>query len=79
MNFELFRQTTRFYKEDPKGVSIMCRAFEEVRQQGIEQGIEMNQVNNIRNLMENLKISAQKAMELIGIPNNEQEKLASKI
>ena len=87
MNYELFKETARYYKEDPKGVLIMCRAFEEVRQegielgieQGIEQGIEMTRLNSIRNLMENLKISAQQAMDLIGVPNGEQAELAAKI
>ncbi len=31
MNFELMRQTTKFYKENPKGVEIMCMAFEQTR------------------------------------------------
>ena len=38
MNFELMKNTTRYYKEDPKGVDIMCRAFEEVRDEAREQG-----------------------------------------
>ena len=83
MNYELLKETARYYKEDPKGVLIMCRAFEEVRQegieQGLEQGIEMTRLNSIRNLMENLKISAQQAMDLIGVPNGEQAELAAKI
>ena len=36
MHYELFRETTRYYKENPKGVETMCRAFEEVREQGRE-------------------------------------------
>ena len=31
MNYELLRETARYYKENPKGVEIMCRAFEETR------------------------------------------------
>jgi len=31
MNFELMREATRFYKEDPKGVEIVCMAFEQTR------------------------------------------------
>lgn len=61
----------------------MCRAFEEVRNEawelGRNEGIEQNQLNNIRKLMENFKINAQQAMELIGISANEREKLAAKI
>lgn len=31
MNYELLREATRYYKENPEGVEIMCRAFEEAR------------------------------------------------
>ena len=31
MNYDLLKETTRYYKENPKGVEIMCRAFEETR------------------------------------------------
>ena len=31
MNFELLKSLTRYYKENPEGVEIMCKAFEETR------------------------------------------------
>ena len=31
MNYDLLRVATRYYKENPKEVEIMCRAFEETR------------------------------------------------
>lgn len=31
MNYELLREIARYYKENPEGVEIMCRAFEETR------------------------------------------------
>ena len=31
MNFELLKSATRYYKENPEGVEIMCKAFEETR------------------------------------------------
>ena len=31
MNYDLMRQATKFYKEDPKGVEIVCMAFEQTR------------------------------------------------
>ena len=31
MNFDLMKQTAKFYKEDPKGVEIVCVAFEQTR------------------------------------------------
>lgn len=38
MHYELLAERVRFYKEDEKGVEVMCRAFEEVRQEGIRTG-----------------------------------------
>ena len=31
MNFDLMKQTAKFYKEDPKGGEIVCVAFEQTR------------------------------------------------
>ena len=42
MNYDLLKETTRYYKEDPKGVAIMCEAFEEVRNEGRAEGDQEN-------------------------------------
>ncbi len=75
MNYELMREATRYYKENPKGVEIMCRAFEETRNQAKEQTL----LDSIRALMENLKMTAKQAMEALNIPLAEQDKYASKL
>ena len=54
-----------------KAVKIMCRAFEEVREQGREQ----TQLADIMKLMKNLELTAQQAMEVLEIPNADREKL----
>ena len=83
MYFDLFRETTKYYKETQEGVETMCRAFDEVREQGRERGLvqgrEQNQIENIRSLMENLKLTAQQAMDALNIPMAEQEKLLVKV
>ena len=73
MNFELMKDTTRYYKEDPKGVDIMCRAFEEVRDEAREE----ERIKNIQNLMESMKLTAQQAMDALMIPVSEQSKYAA--
>lgn len=41
MNYAEMKEVTRFYKEDPKGVAIVCRAFEETRREGaFQQAVE---------------------------------------
>ena len=52
-------------------MEFMCRAFEEVREQGREQA----QLAAIMKLMKNLKLSAQQAMEVLEIPSADREKL----
>lgn len=34
MTFDLMKETARYYKENPEGVEIMCKAFEETRREG---------------------------------------------
>ena len=75
MNYELMKEATRYYKENPKGVEIMCRAFEETRNQAKEQTL----LDSIRALMDNLKMTAKQAMEALNIPLAEQDKYASKL
>lgn len=75
MNFKLMKETTSYYKEDPKGVEVMCRAFEEVRNEANAE----ERIANIRNLMESLKITAQHTMDLLRISSSEQKELSAKI
>ena len=68
----------RYYIGKPKCVEFMCRAFEEVREQGRKQGREQMQLESIKNLMLNLKFTAQQAMDALGIPIGDREKLLVK-
>ena len=43
-------------------------------QQGIQQGTQQALLNSLRNLMETMHIAADKAMEVLKIPNEEREK-----
>lgn len=40
MNFELMAERTRYLKEDPKGVSEMCRVMEDMRNESLKEGIK---------------------------------------
>ena len=37
MNFELMAERTRYLKENPKGVSEMCRIMEDMRNESIQE------------------------------------------
>ena len=55
------------------------RMREEGRKEGREEGTEIANLNSIKNLMETLEISAEKAMDLVKIPAEEQEKYREKL
>lgn len=59
----------KFFKQEDGGVD-MCKAFEDEREEGREEGIRQSVVN----LMRNLKWTSQQALEALGIPRNEWEK-----
>ena len=40
MNFELMSERTRYLKENPKGVSEMCRIMEDMRNESLNEGIQ---------------------------------------
>ena len=79
MNYKLMKDTTSYYKEDPKGVEVMCRAFEEVRDEARDEARVQTQIEMIRNLIDTLKISTKQAMELLKISSEDQQKISAKI
>ena len=74
LNEELASRT-RYFKEDPEGVRYMCKAMEDMRNETRDKTI----VENIKNLMKTLKLSAQQAVDALMIPADEQNKYLSKL
>ena len=54
MYFELFKITSRHFKESQEGVNTMCRAFEEARNEGIAIGIEKGKREKMIDMAKNL-------------------------
>ena len=83
MSFDLMREATRYYKENPEGVEFMCKAFEETRNEGIAKGLaqgrEEERVNSIKNLMDSMNLSAGQAMDALKVPLEEQPKYLAKL
>ena len=75
----LLAKKARYLKTDPKGVEIMCKAMDELREQSIQRGIDQSRVESIKNIMEGLKYTAQQAMDLLKIPASDQPKYLSKL
>ena len=56
----------------------MCKAIQEIERKGeargVQIGTENTRVENIRNIMKNLKFTAEQAMEALDIPKSEYNK-----
>ena len=76
----LLAEKARYLKTDPKGVDLMCKAMDDLREASIQRGIEQNRVENIKSLMETLKLTAeQQAMTALKIPEVDYPKYMAKL
>ena len=70
---------------DEKGVKpenmreIWDRIEERGRQEGFREGADQNRLENIRSLMESMKLTAKQAMEALKIPESEQSKYIARL
>lgn len=59
-------------------MKAMCNLGEAVaamgREQGIEQGAELNLLENIKNLMETMNLTAERAMDALKVPEEKRQK-----
>ena len=63
--FDLIAEKTRYLKENP-GVKYMCKVMEDLRDDVL--------LETIRNLMKNLKITAEQAMLAMGLSDSDRKK-----
>ena len=75
MYFEDMADATRYYKETPEGRQIMCKAMEDMRNETKDRTL----LETIRNLMENLKLTAEQAMDAMGIASDDRARLSRMI
>lgn len=79
MYLEPMAERTRFLKEDQKGVTEMCKVFEDIlkegREKGREEGKELTLLASLRSIMEKLGYSPEQAMDVLDIPAGERAKL----
>ena len=88
MHYEVLADRVRYFKETEEGASAMCEAMELLtdeaekrgmergmergRERGLQQGKESERIFSIRNIMANLQLTAEKAMDVLSIPKSEQ-------
>ena len=65
-----------FIDEEKKGESFsMCKALDDIRQEGFEDGQKSSQLSMLKNLMESLGVTAARAMELLKVSEPERSLL----
>ena len=74
MNYPVLAQRVRYFKEDTKGVATMCRAFEEVR----EEGMRANALEAAKRLLLGGKLSYEEIAEAQGLTVEEVKALDAK-
>jgi len=86
MYSDVLAERVRFFKEDEKGVTAMCKVMEEIYNDGIAigevrgeargeiRGAETERLKNIKTLISSLGITAEAAMDVLRIAKDEQSK-----
>ena len=68
MNYKKLADKVRYFKEDEKGVAAMCKVMEDMRNDTARQ----TTVNHIRDIMTNLKLTVEQAMDALNIPESQR-------
>jgi len=81
MHFELMADRTRYLKENPKGVSEMCRIMEDMRneslKEGINQGIKEGMRKTALRMLAAQKYAVEEIASISGLSLDEVKKLKS--
>ncbi len=79
MNFKLLADRTRYLKENPEGVSEMCKVIEEMRKEeraeGIKEGIQEGMRTAALRMLADRTLAPEKIAEYVGLPLDEVKKL----
>ena len=87
MHYDMLAERSRYFKENPKGVSEMCKAMEDMRNEAWERGrVEgraegrLNSLaESVRNLKAKLGLTDQQAREALNISSEEWEQIAVRV
>lgn len=68
MHYKELADKVRYFKENEKGVATMCKVMEDMRNEAARQ----TTVNHIRDIMTNLKLTVEQAMDALNIPESQR-------
>lgn len=77
MYFELMANRTRYLKENPKGVSEMCRIIEDMRNESLEKGMQEEKRMTVLRMLKAGKYLLEEIANISGLPLDEIEKMQS--
>ena len=83
MQYEVLADRVRFFKENEKGVSAMCKVFEELRQEGIQEGMqkgmqrgeERRSIQLVHDMLAAGKYALEEIAALSGLPLSEIQRM----
>ena len=74
MNYQVLAERVHYFKDNVKGATNMCRAVEQLAKDERAEGRAEERLDAIRALMESMAIPAEKAMQLLKVPEAEWPK-----
>ena len=75
MNFELMAERTRYLKENPKGVSEMCKVMEDMRNETRNEALKESAINTARRMITIGKYTLDEIAIISGLSLDEVKKL----
>ena len=75
MYYNELAERVRFFKEDKEGISIMCKAMEDMRNESLQQGKKEEKRLTVLRMLEIGKYALEEIAEIAGLPLDEVKKL----
>ncbi len=76
MNFDLMKESSKFYKETPEGVKTMSKVFEEIRDEAEKRARHNHAIETAERMIATGKLSLEEVSECSGLSLEEVQKLA---
>lgn len=74
MYYEELRKRASFFKNEEGGRVEMCKIMDEIRQEGINWGMERDRLESLRTIMQTMRLSEDEAMNALLIPPEKRAK-----
>jgi len=79
MNYSVLADRVRYFKEDEEGVTIMCRAMEEMRNETAERTAFKTRLEALIQIMGAFKVTVEEALKVLQIPESEHARYIAAI